>query len=574
MGNYPPAKRTFYIGLNMAGAISAGAYSAGVMDFLIDALDTWYAAREEQRRQFGEDYWKWTIPAHDVKLVVLSGASAGGMTAAVAAAALQTEFHPVRDAQSPPTDNALYNAWVKQVDIKPLLGSQDLQNAQADVVSLLDSSIIDTIADDAMKVASRTPRLREYLADGAKVILTLTNVRGVPYTIAKNNGEGNPESTANYYADEQQFEILKGDAAPSSPGYTPLSAHTPSNWTALGTAAKATGAFPVVLAPRAIDRSAKEYNDRTFTVAKSPAECKDGICICTEQRPQKPNWSLTDDQTFRTYNIDGGVTNNSPFDCTHNELMRQPGAPADGRAARDPLYADRAVITVAPFPVEDAFDAKYQFCANPIQMALKLMDVAISQSRFQGENIHLAQLDDVFSRFIVAPTAGVKAMPALACGSLNAFGGFLAEEFRARDYQLGRRNCQQFLRKHFVLPPENDVMKTCLAEHDPERGAFLKNFGVPMPNGDGAAIPIIPLLGSLQAEIPETHAAIHQDRLAEIVPLISGRIKLVISRMLEKNLTWGMKLAFEVAWSALHGNFESWIHEKMAKELASSGLIQ
>ena len=31
--------KTFEMGLAMAGAISAGAYSAGVLDFLIEALD-------------------------------------------------------------------------------------------------------------------------------------------------------------------------------------------------------------------------------------------------------------------------------------------------------------------------------------------------------------------------------------------------------------------------------------------------------------------------------------------------------------------------------------------------------
>src|SRR5271163_2793770 len=32
---------TFKIGINMAGAVSAGAYTAGVLDFLIEALDAW-----------------------------------------------------------------------------------------------------------------------------------------------------------------------------------------------------------------------------------------------------------------------------------------------------------------------------------------------------------------------------------------------------------------------------------------------------------------------------------------------------------------------------------------------------
>ncbi len=49
------ARPVFYIGLNMAGAVSAGAYTADVMDFLIDSLDTWYAERERQRERFGDD---------------------------------------------------------------------------------------------------------------------------------------------------------------------------------------------------------------------------------------------------------------------------------------------------------------------------------------------------------------------------------------------------------------------------------------------------------------------------------------------------------------------------------------
>ena len=35
----PPAEGTFEIGIVLAGAISAGAYSSGVVDFLIEALD-------------------------------------------------------------------------------------------------------------------------------------------------------------------------------------------------------------------------------------------------------------------------------------------------------------------------------------------------------------------------------------------------------------------------------------------------------------------------------------------------------------------------------------------------------
>jgi hypothetical protein len=70
----------FQIGLTMSGAISAGAYTAGVLDFLVEALD----AREDARNGSDSD----TVPNHRVGVKVMSGASAGAITAAIAAIAL------------------------------------------------------------------------------------------------------------------------------------------------------------------------------------------------------------------------------------------------------------------------------------------------------------------------------------------------------------------------------------------------------------------------------------------------------------------------------------------------------
>ena len=46
-------ERSFEIGLVGAGAISAGAYTGGVIDFMVHALDCWYAAK-------GTDPSEWT----------------------------------------------------------------------------------------------------------------------------------------------------------------------------------------------------------------------------------------------------------------------------------------------------------------------------------------------------------------------------------------------------------------------------------------------------------------------------------------------------------------------------------
>ena len=69
----------FEIGLVMAGAVSAGAYTAGVIDYLLETLETW-----QQEKDSGNIY----VPQHSVLIKVMTGASAGGMTTAITVAEL------------------------------------------------------------------------------------------------------------------------------------------------------------------------------------------------------------------------------------------------------------------------------------------------------------------------------------------------------------------------------------------------------------------------------------------------------------------------------------------------------
>src|ERR1035441_10177109 len=125
---------SFKIGINMAGAISAGAFTAGVLDFLTEALDEWYKARARAER----------VPLHDVSIEVISGASAGGMCAAISTVMLREEFDHIDDTEKTGTNNRFYESWVNQIDIKELLKTDDLKNGLP-VVSLLDSTIIEKI---------------------------------------------------------------------------------------------------------------------------------------------------------------------------------------------------------------------------------------------------------------------------------------------------------------------------------------------------------------------------------------------------------------------------------------------
>ena len=86
------ADGTFHLGINMAGAISAGAYTAGVLDFLTEALDEWYAAKATPGA---------LVPHHDVSIDIFTGASAGGMCAAISAVMLQGTFEHIHNPQDP-----------------------------------------------------------------------------------------------------------------------------------------------------------------------------------------------------------------------------------------------------------------------------------------------------------------------------------------------------------------------------------------------------------------------------------------------------------------------------------------
>ena len=103
---------TFHIGINMAGAVSAGAYTAGVLDFLTEALEQWYAAKEADNPK---------VPMHDVSIDVFSGASAGGMCAAIASVMLQGNFDHINDTSVQGTNNKFYEGWVNKIDIQWLL---------------------------------------------------------------------------------------------------------------------------------------------------------------------------------------------------------------------------------------------------------------------------------------------------------------------------------------------------------------------------------------------------------------------------------------------------------------------
>ena len=104
----------------MAGAVSAGAYPAGVLDFLIEALDAWYAARGSSQRV--------DIPKHNVVLKAL-----GRDRRACAPGGVRSR----KNFGSGEKTNRPYKNWAQTIDILPLPGTKDL-NRDPIVRSVLD----------------------------------------------------------------------------------------------------------------------------------------------------------------------------------------------------------------------------------------------------------------------------------------------------------------------------------------------------------------------------------------------------------------------------------------------------
>jgi hypothetical protein len=521
----------FRIALNMAGAVSAGAYTAGVLDFLVEALDAWYDARAEQLRLHGPDIRTWTIPAHEVLLEVLSGASAGGMCAAISSVALQEEFDHVHQTNPPAAAkvNRLYWSWVQTIDILPLLGTADLPDSQGPVKSILDSTPIENIAADALVAAPLRRKTRQWLADPLGIILTLSNLRGTPYSVDQANN-GSFEERIDYHADQIRF-ALSNNIAQSTATTIGLnySESADPNWETLRTAAMATGAFPIMLASRIIQRTRADYENRLWEISNSEPG-KTGECESEEKI--MPDWAATVTNTFQNVYADGGITNNNPFEWARQYLVDVANNP-DGHNPRDAVRANAAVISVAPFPGDEPFQPDYdtQKNAELVRVASALLGTLVSQSRFQGEDLKLTKDESVNSRFVIAPSDDAAPnVPSLLCGALGAFGGFVDEKFRDRDYQLGRRNCQQFLRVHFALPEENTTIAPGATKKPEIQGAFRQTFG---QNIDGKWwYSVIPLMPALQAEVtipPRAEFKTTAARLDEVAEAATGRLESVIN---------------------------------------------
>ena len=469
----PAPEQTFEFALVLGGTVSAGAYTAGAVDFLIEAMDCFAKA------QGTED-----APPHKAVLKFIAGTSGGGVNAAIAARALAFDYpHIVRSTQltSQPSGNPFYDVWVNTLRLDGFLKTEDVKSS---LTSLLNGKPIDDGA--ALIVAygnDKQPIARPWVGDPLRVILTVTNLCGVPYETSL--GGSNSQVYVDH-ADYAKFAFVYPkrtltEPRPDEQVLSFLNERLPSgiSWDDFSEFARATAAFPLGFPARALERPTQHYRWRVVPYPAGPGGASTYLVRTPSWKRMIPDGGNEVPEEWHFLSVDGGATDNEPIELARTSLV--------GLLNRNPREGDaanRAVWLIDPFAGRAALGPSGN--ATFVSELGAIVTTLTQQTRYDTADILMAADPNIFSRFMLSPTRGsVSGEDAIASGGLGAFIGFACQDFMRFDYFLGRANCQQFLCTQFLLKEDNPVF----AGWSPEQRA---RFASPTNPG---MLPIIPLCG-------------------------------------------------------------------------------
>ena len=326
------------LAITIAGAVSLGSYEAGVLSEVIDAI-----------RQHNAD--PRTLPGAEIVIDVLTGASAGGMTAIILAHKLFYNADEFRG----PYDNPAYNVWVKRIDLKGLLDTGANESA---VDSLFSSDLIETISHEMILArydATPLPAPIPHPAIASKIYVSvaMTNLNGVDYGYPVEPGG---RFVYTRYVDQRSRPI---DSSSDNAAF----------WEPLREAAVACGAFPIAFRPRDIERSRLQETD------------------------DYPNDNIlgwpTDPVTF-TYS-DGGILQNQPLGMAKNFVDK-----LDNHKDQE----NRFYLFVSPLAKDPGENKPLNSSSgNYARVVARLIKLVVGQAGFQdwitaeGLNKQIALLD-------------------------------------------------------------------------------------------------------------------------------------------------------------------------------------
>lgn len=520
MENSSTQDNTFHIGITMAGAVSAGCYTAGVMDYLFEILHLWEEAKQGKLPEgWDPDILKY-VPQHNVVIDAMGGASAGGMTTVMSAIyALNGKINPVTHPENPASlkENLLYDSWVLMNDeennpekvFEKALSLDDLNDEK--ITSLLNSNFIDKICENAFKNNGQSGKKPSYISDQLEILLSQTMLRSVPLTIDFATPLGkirkyqtHPKIYPKYNTfDHFVLSHFKLDYDENNPlhkdfylPFTPYGSNQ-QDVERLKLATIATGAFPIGLGFR-------KFFDRQFTTEYIKNNSKKLLHNTMNPSIKSDNSIELKDvpDPFQFVGVDGGVINNEPIGEVLTILKERYGhkdASKEKSEGEWDYKDDRfGMIMIDPFP-DHIFTDDYKQPEDIISVIPSLLGTLMDQSRLKRReivnfNTGKYLIGEVFP--VRNRVRGKQEDNAIACSSVFAFGGFLDINFRHHDFFLGRNNSKNFFRIYFSFEydPDNGNVHYIHRNWTPEMIEKLKYRD---PHTKKIFLPIIPDLNEL-----------------------------------------------------------------------------
>lgn len=314
----------YRVAIAISGAVSLGSYEAGVAFELVDAIG--------QHNDHNRD-----DPEKHIHIDVLTGASAGGMTATLLAQKLCYARRSLDD----PYSNDLYQAWVKDVDISGLLSDRFHDNPTQ---ALLSSNYVQHVAEQRLLrrySGKHAPIVRHpAAADEIHLSLALSNLNGVDYAVDAFKNASLTTATGKFIQTRYQDSFTR--LVSNNTDFSEF-------WQDLARAACACGAFPTVFAPQSLTRSYSESDYAAKAI-------------------------IPFGNAEFTY-IDGGTFNNYPLGMAKTLVNRIDKNPRDNES--------RYYFYISPNSKESTQSDFSAASANPLNTSLATTSAIFNQARFQ-----------------------------------------------------------------------------------------------------------------------------------------------------------------------------------------------
>lgn len=320
------------LAIAISGAVSLGSYESGVVYEIVEAI-----AQHNQSPK--------TNPEGKIEIDVITGASAGAMTACILAQKLLFEAENLRS----PYDNHLYQPWVKDVDIRKLLQIRPEDNPNQ---AILSSAFIEEIGNRYLlqRYATGSPSDRHrHPAAAASILLgiAMSNLNGYDYK-AKLSDFNHPASTLTsqgeyftYTCHEDRYTTqIQGTAADDQREL----------WNFIKNVGISSGAFPFAFEVQGIVRQTQDVAYEDSEIYNTGLE----------------KFAYTD----------GGIFNNEPLGMAKKLVNQIDTNPRD--------YESRFYLYVSPSPKSSKVNKEFKADkAIYLNTAKALTGAIFTQARFQ-----------------------------------------------------------------------------------------------------------------------------------------------------------------------------------------------